>query len=410
MLNNISFNKLHSSSRLPIVVIFAYFLMVMRCWLGFGGRTQMMTYAFPFLMIAFIAMGKLRYEFKKRYAIFSIIVFVFGVIGVKAGSNINAYINQIFVPLNIYFVLSIPDDEKEHILSVFIKWFGWIMMLAIPLYLLSLVSLLPNIVEIMSDYGNEEVSAGIYSNYLVFINPLERNFESGFARFNGPFIEPGDLGCTAAFMLMAAKFDFKRYEKLVWILAGLLVSMSLAGYMLALIGYISVLFTQGKISGQRVALFITLCLGIYLFGTYYNGGDNFLYEKVLSRLQSDDETGFVGNNRNSPIKTEYFLMMFSDPHTLWFGYDSSTMEMLNESGLGAGFVNKALSVGMLGMLGLILPYLYIAKSSTTKKYAWFFFLFFLFYMYQRTESTWICYVLCYVYGIVINERDNSHIR
>lgn len=378
--------------------------MVMRCWLGFGGRTQMMTYAFPFLILGLHASGQLRLVFKRRYVIYAFIVFFFNVMGVRAGSNINAYIYQLFLPTNILLVLCIPDDDKEYVLSKIIKWFGSIMFIGVLLYLANLVVGLPSLGVIKSDYGNIEISAGLFNNYIAYIKPLDSASTYSFLRFNGPFIEPGDLGCTAAFMLMAAKFDFKRYDKLIWIFIALIVSMSLAGYLLTIIAYFFVLFSQKKISKMTMIVTIICLFGIYFFGTFYNGGDNFFNEAILSRLQSDEETGFSGNNRNSLLKTEYFLNMFSDPQTLLFGYDAQTIEYLNESGLGAGFVNKAINVGMLGMIGLILPYLYIALTSSSKKYALLFFVFFLFYMYQRSESTWICYIICYVYGIVINER------
>lgn len=378
--------------------------MVMRCWLGFGGRTQMMNYAFPFLMFGLNALGQLRLVFKRRYVIYAFIVFFFNVMGVRSGSNINAYIYQLFLPTNILLVLCIPDDDKEYVLSKLIKWFGSIMFIGVLLYLANLVVSLPSLGVIKSDYGNIEISAGFFKNYIAYIKPLDTDSTYSFLRFNGPFIEPGDLGCTAAFMLMAAKFDFKRYDKLIWIFIALIVSMSLAGYLLTIIAYFFVLFSQKKISKMTMIVTIICLFGIYFWGTFYNGGDNVFNEAILSRLQSDEEKGFSGNNRNSLLKTQYFLKMFSDPHTLWFGYDAQTIEYLNETGLGAGFVNKAINVGMLGMIGLILPYLYIALTSSSKKYALLFFVFFLFYMYQRSESTWICYIICYVYGIVINER------
>lgn len=364
----------------------------------------MMTYAFPFLILGLHASGQLRLVFKRRYVIYAFIVFFFNVMGVRAGSNINAYIYQLFLPTNILLVLCIPDDDKEYVLSKIIKWFGSIMFIGVLLYLANLVVGLPSLGVIKSDYGNIEISAGLFNNYIAYIKPLDSASTYSFLRFNGPFIEPGDLGCTAAFMLMAAKFDFKRYDKLIWIFIALIVSMSLAGYLLTIIAYFFVLFSQKKISKMTMIVTIICLFGIYFFGTFYNGGDNFFNEAILSRLQSDEETGFSGNNRNSLLKTEYFLNMFSDPQTLLFGYDAQTIEYLNESGLGAGFVNKAINVGMLGMIGLILPYLYIALTSSSKKYALLFFVFFLFYMYQRSESTWICYIICYVYGIVINER------
>jgi hypothetical protein len=99
--------------------------------------------------------------------------------------------------------------------------------------------------------------------------------------------------------------------------------------MLTLIGYLFVLLTRGQSSKKKLFTIIFIVLGVYLFGTYYNEGNNVLNETILSRLQSDEERGFSGNNRNSLLKTEYFLAMFNNHETMWFGYDLSRVEALN---------------------------------------------------------------------------------
>ena len=163
------------------------------------------------------------------------------------------------------------------------------MFIGVLLYLANLVVSLPSLGVIKSDYGNIEISAGLFKNYIAYIKPLDSASTYSFLRFNGPFIEPGDLGCTAAFMLMAARFDFKRYDKLIWILIALIVSMSLAGYLLTIIAYFFVLFSQKRISKMTMIVTIMCFLGIYYLGSYYNGGDNVFNEAILSRLQSDEE-------------------------------------------------------------------------------------------------------------------------
>lgn len=64
-----------------------------------------------------------------------------------------------------------------------------------------------------------------------------------------------------------------------FILTGLIFSLSLAGYILLVLGFIIYMFYRGKIGGKYLLLILLLFLVIYSFGMYYNGGDNIVYEK-----------------------------------------------------------------------------------------------------------------------------------
>ena len=394
------FASRHTSS-VCIAVIFIYLLATMRCWIGFGGRKGIIALAFPVIMFLFYSAKLAHFKFRRRYVIFSLIVALFSIINLKQSLNIVGFVYQIVPAVGVLFILSIIDSEKEYVFAKIVKWFGVLMMISIPLYLLNLISPLPSFGTIVADYGSEELIAGDYANYFFYIRPIEVLGESSFPRFNGPFIEPGDLGCVSAFLLMGARFDFRRYKNLWVILAALFLSFSLAGYILALFGFLAKsIYEYGK--GKSI-LFISFfaILGIYLFGTFYNDGNNC--------LQADEDVGFSGNNRTSLIKVEYFLMMFNNPHTLLFGYDNNTIEVLFENSLGAGFINQVIIVGLVGILGMLLPYLYFTLTSSSRRYAVLFFIFLLLYFFQRTDTLWIAIVMSYVYGIVIKERDTCFV-
>ena len=393
-----------STSTLWIVVVFVFLLATMRCWIGFGGRKQLMIYAFPVLMCILYMLGQVKYVFKARYIIFCSIMAVVALLTLKTEQNINGLIYQIWPALSILFVLCIPDEEKEYVFSKIIEWFGILMVFSIPLYLITMIISLPSLGTIEADYGSG-IIAGIYTNYFFYIAPPQL---AGISlRFNGPFIEPGDLGCVAAFMLMAARFDFKRYKYLWAVLAGLILSFSLAGYMLVLFAYSAKSLYENKAKTRLLLIGFVVVLAVYLFGVFYNGGDNVINETILSRLESDKDRGILGNNRTSLLKLDYFYAMFSNPQTMWFGYDQATIDRLFEYDLGAGFVNKAIVVGMAGIIGIILPFFYFSFTSSSRKYAMLFFVFFLLYFFQRAETTWIAYVMSYVFGIVIQERDKA---
>ena len=62
----------------------------------------------------------------------------------------------------------------------------------------------------------------------------------------------GDLGCVSAFLLYATKFDFKRFKYLWAVLASLILTFSLAGYLLALFGYSAIMMTKNKFSSKKL--------------------------------------------------------------------------------------------------------------------------------------------------------------
>ena len=141
------------------------------------------------------------------------------------------------------------------------------------------------------------------------------------------------------------------------------------------------------------------------FGEYYNGGDNYINNSILSRLQEDELAVVNSNGRLTQDKMEFFYYMFNDPSVLWFGYDKATIQRLNDGGVGAGFYNQMLSVGLFGVILSILPYFYFAFSSNKKKYSVLFFVFVILYAYQRFDLFWISNLLIYTYGICVNEYN-----
>ena len=96
--------------------------------------------------------------------------------------------------------------------------------------------------------------------------------------------------------------------------------------------------------------------------------------------------------------------MWDKPDVLFMGYDAGTIKALNdEKGSGAGFVSLFVSIGLIGVIATLLPFIVFSMTSYAKKYAWFFFALFCMYFFQRTDM-WIAYLIPFVYGIVINER------
>jgi hypothetical protein len=381
----------------------------MRCWIGFGIST-FATFAFPVIMALAGMSGAVKFQFKVRYTIYALIVLLASWISRGVwGMSLNGMVFFSIEAINIFLVLSIADKEKETLLQDVIKWLGIIIIPSIFIYFVSMLFDVSSPITIIPKYGDEIAEQkSLFYNFIVLIRPI---VSERLIRFSGPFLEPGDYGCAVAFLMYAANFDFKKYPYLKPLAAGVLCSVSLAGYLLVGIGYVLNRFSQGKMSLKTTILISSFVLAFYGTGKYYNGGSNFINEKIISRLMTDEELGFVGNNRATAYEMKYYLDMLHDSHLFWFGYDSETVEYIHETMqmVGAGYVSMMIQVGFIGIIGLCLPYFYFAITSSKKKYAFSFFVLFLLYMFQRCDSTWIVFVISYVYGIRFCEIDNHNI-
>lgn len=402
---------IYRSSKFIYFLFFIAFLISSRCWIGFEGRETLFFYCLPLLLLALISFNKYRFKHQIRYAIFSFLIYIaklYTMFLVKGTFDLVGMCNQAVLPITVYLMLCLQDKEKKNILFYITKWLGLILIPGMIIYLVSFFVTLPDLGIIQTDYGGNFYGEPCH-NYLFYIKQVKLG-ATGMYRFNGPFIEPGDLGCVSAFLLYATSFDFKKYKYLWAVFASLILTFSLAGYILALFGYAAILMTRNKLSAQKLLTGLIFVLIVINFGTYYNDGDNYVNNSILSRLQDDDLSLNNANGRLSTQKLEFYYSMFENPSILFFGYDKNTMSYLNnEFGAGAGFYSIVLSIGLLGVILYILPYLYITLSAQNKRYALLFFVFLILYLYQRFDLFWISIILCYSFGLSINDEKDFNL-
>jgi hypothetical protein len=259
----------------------------------------------------------------------------------------------------------------------------------------------------MLTQGNKVLGYHPYKNFIFYVEPTSINY---YWRFNGPFLEPGHLGMMSAFLLLATGFDLGKRD--TWILVvATLMSLSLAGYVLAFVAFLFCRFHQGKISLQYVVLYLFVMLLFYLYGTFYDGGDNIINEKIFSRLEADEDRGFTGNNRVFGQIPLYYEMMWSDTKTMLFGYGRETMKWLAETGSrGTGFTMWMVSHGIVGTVLSMLFYLVYSLFSKNKLFAFLSFAFVCMVFWQRSYPFWFSWVICYVYGITYNRKISRRLR
>lgn len=394
-------------------LLFFSFLLSMRLWIGWDGRAALFNYIICSFLILLYISGRIRLAITIRHVVAFLLFFLAHVITQKS-PNFYVILFLAIQDIPVLFILSLDDKRKVECLEYITKYLSIILIPGIVLFtLLNMVDFPPlnTICLDSADIGIKEDSYLYRYNYIFFEpSAYSRDIDLyGYLRFNGPFSEPGHLGMICAFLLYANQFDFKK-KKYLWILVlSIVLSLSLAGYVLAFLGFILVKFYEGKISLPRLVILSLIIGGIYYGSTSYNNGDNILNNVIFSRLQYDAELGISGNNRASGLLYDYYLyMMQGDTHAMLYGYDAETIKMLTESGgRGTGFVYWMVLYGIVGIVTVAAFYVYLLLTSKNRKFAILSFIMICLMFVQRSYPFWSSWVIIYVYGIALAERRNS---
>lgn len=374
--------------------IFIPFLTSMNCWIGWNGRAVYINLLSGVVMLACVISKKIPLVLSKK-RIGGIIILLMTFFYFKDGGALGLL--SFFLPVSI--ILTLRDTEQISCLECITKWLAYLLIPGFILFALSQFIYLPSlgVYNIGNSLeANSSAGYGIYSNHFFYVKALY--FSDYRFRFNGPFTEPGQLATMLSLLLFANQFDFKRKEVKLLLFFNIM-TFSLAGYALTLIGFVLYRYYAGF--SMKWVLFCAGCvLSVYLIAMFYNDGDNVINNMIVSRLEYDEEKGFSGNNRSFGLIPYYYATMWSDRHLILYGYGKETMEWLARLGSrGTGYVYWMVSYGVIGTVVAFLFYIYNAVVAKEKKFAFLFFLFLVAVFWQRSKPLWISWFICFVYGL-----------
>lgn len=305
---------------------------------------------------------------------------------------INGFVPSIAIAVTYFTgicLFRLKDNRKKDLLRFVTKWFGIIIGISLVVYIIWLpIRFAP--------FGILEKPFGYYNiyNFIFFVLP---NPTSLITRFSGPFIEPGHLGMIAVFIIYANNFNFKHNRYLWAILAAVLFSLSLAGYVLLALAY---LLHKGM-GLKQILGGTTIAIGIlYCVTNLWNNGNNPVNEKIVERLYFDEEKGISGNNRNLYATELYFAKMIEDGRIIW-GLGNEQYKILQEKKIigGAGVTVYLIYNGIIGLILVFIYYAMIAWLGIDRKFSVGFLLLICFCFMQRAYPFWMAWLVPYITSI-----------
>ena len=280
------------------------------------------------------------------YSLLIIVLIVNFIFTVLKDLGIGSIISFIMILL-----LCFQDDQlKEHLLALFTKTLSIIL-------LISLITYLPNIFglhllpTISIQYDGRLFNFDYLCLYSNVIPP----------RFQGLFVEPGHVGMIIAMTLFCRGYDMKDKFNRVLLLS-LILSFSLSGYVLVVLGYIMYAYFDSNISFKTI-LVICFCCGVFAL-LAIKQEDNIFYQLIFKRLEFEGGN-ISGNNRYEPRFENFYELHMRNPQYLWFGMQDK-FDISNFAN-NAGYKIYLIQNGIISLIFLLIKYATIATSKLSSK-------------------------------------------
>lgn len=229
--------------------------------------------------------------------------------------------------------------------------------------------------------------------------------DSIFPRFMSYFLEPGHMSTTASFLLFANKFNMRRWENWIFLIA-VLLSLSLAGYGLLLGGMSLYFIFQMKRHLLFFLIYVIFISLITVFIMNYNKGNNAVNNLIVERLEFENGE-MSGNNRFSQF-FEYRYKNFLKTDDRFWGIRKDVFtdnEEKNWTIGSAGWKRFILTHGYIGVGLVLLLYIAIFAFYRSKMSLGFFIIAIVANCIRDypLSDLWLCIYIIAMFGFYYNE-------
>lgn len=378
-----------------------YLLLSSYIWFAFLLPLNYVPMTFSLLMLVCFTLGGFSIRLTtKTLLVFLLIVLysLYSVFIIDVNYGIMTFFS--YFPAVLLFVLK--EEEQKDLLDFVTKWFCIIMGVSLFLFIVHFVIDMPNFPFKPSSLGDTYEP---FKNYFFFMT-TDMYFvqNGGIYRFGGPFLEPGHQSLICSLLLYANGFKMKE-KPLLWILVGsVLLSFSLAGYLILAVGWLYLKLKNIYTMVISIVLLVGSWLGVTVI---WNGGDNPINKLIIERLEFDNKKGIKGNNRTL-AQTDHFYNKCVKDGTYLLGV--RTLKAMGLKINGAGYKIFILRFGLFGVIWVTLIYLCLIPQGVDKKYALGFFMIIALVFLQRAYPSWYSWLLPYVLGLGVMRHGKEYIE
>lgn len=387
------------------ITIFCAFLYSMNCFWFWNFRLPYFNLCAIVLLLILKAFNRNIYKLNRRSFFISILFFLAQIFGNNALADISKFGGALIYSFIVYLFLSLRWEYQKHVFNFIYDKLAVILAISLILFILVIIGIpLPNFGYIT----HPTLDFYSYTNYGLLLHGIYG------IRFNSIFCEPGHLGMIIAFLLFINGYDFKNKSTIILILS-LLFTLSLAGYVLAAVGYILLQMKQNfKSTLLRLFKASALFSLVYLFTINYNNGNNLVNELIFSRLEYDPQEGTIaGDNRASNSLNNYYESLSYEEFLFGIGQEKYTDESSNGLLSGAGYKLFIVIAGVFGVVVVSVFYLSIVITSKKTIRMEYFFLLILYALcfIQRAYPFWAAEVFTFILagGYFLNSKTNIQI-
>lgn len=378
--------------------MWTFFKIINFIWLLASTRMWMTTYipmlplmiVVDFLMMICLSLLPIKIEFTKRTGLIFLAYILIALWETwSVGYKIAAFNILSYFPALVLIML--PVSYLKELLVCSTKWYAIMLIPSILLYGILIFVPLPSFGKFVHPVYVP------FDNYIFYI---KTSWDNGIlTRFNAFFLEPGHQALLSSFLLIANKFRFKECKWLIILLASIIFSFSLAGYLLSFIGFV-LLKVDTLWKGLAVAMTtILLVVGVQTF----MGDDSSINKLILERMEKDDSQGIKGNNRFSGNTDYVFERSLKNGDVLTGVSDKVNMELIT----GAGYKIYIIQYGAIGALLALFFYLTLIPSEPDYRYTAAFLTVLILCFMQRSYPSWYSWLFPYITGIYIAKADKD---
>ena len=323
------------------------FLQSMHVWFLWGNMFKIACPIF-FLIVAYNN-KKVNPQCYQRYSHNSKLLFLFVIILIFLRGSLDAgtlsICKSVVSILVLFEIVTVSDKMGMQILLCLTKFFGIISFISLVGWILFLAGVsLPNQYIIDEEFGYS------FDNYYIFLY----NRLGLIPRFCSVFLEPGYYGQLASIILFANRMKLNNVY-LISIFVSALFSLSLAGYVLIVMGFIFVNLNRNNI--KKLFLLVVVGYSVFYVIKDFNGGDNIINDYIFARLEIEDGK-LAGDDRSTDRLDNYFRTKIYQNNEYLFGVGSSFSKMDWGHGV-AGYKAYIVENGYVGLLLAIFGYLLI---------------------------------------------------